>query len=248
MKRYLQIWIGWDPRPIEVQAYTVARSSIVRRLNQPASVRALVLDDLRDRGLYRREMTRDAEGRLFDTISEATCATEFAISRFLVPTLARQYQRPVGDERWALFVDGDFLARGNVAAMLDEADSSKAVMVVKHDYRPPETTKMDGQAQQLYARKNWSSAMLFNVDHPANDALTVDVVNALPGRDLHRFCWLDDSEIGELRPEWNYLVGWTKGVADPKLVHFTTGTPALPGHEDDEFADEWRAELRRAAG
>jgi hypothetical protein len=28
---------------------------------------------------------------------------------------------------------------------------------------------MDGQAQTRYARKNWSSVMVFNCDHPANE-------------------------------------------------------------------------------
>jgi hypothetical protein len=33
--------------------------------------------------------------------------------------------------------------------------------------------------------------MVFNCDHPANRALTLDLINTVPGRDLHRFCWLD---------------------------------------------------------
>jgi hypothetical protein len=81
---------------------------------------------------------------------------------------------------------------------------------------------------------------MFNCNHPANAALTLDVVNTLPGRDLHRFAWLDDSEIGDLGPEWNFLVGHTEGVTDPKVVHFTDGPPCLAGFENVEFADEWR--------
>jgi hypothetical protein len=49
--------------------------------------------------------------------------------------------------------------------------------------------------------------MLFNCDHPSNKKLTVEMINTLPGRDLHRFCWLEDDEIGELDPGWNWLVG-----------------------------------------
>jgi hypothetical protein len=33
---------------------------------------------------------------------------------------------------------------------------------------------------------------------------------------------------------------------DPALVHFTLGTPDLPGHDDDPYADEWRSVARLA--
>ena len=52
------------------------------------------------------------------------------------------------------------------------------------------------------------------------------MVNTLPGRDLHRFCWLEDDEIGELPPEWNHLVGIDPDTkaARPALLHYTLGT------------------------
>jgi hypothetical protein len=71
------------------------------------------------------------------------------------------------------------------------------------------------------------------------------MINTVPGRDLHAFKWLADEEIGELLPEWNYLIGHTvlpEGV-DPKLVHFTEGIPSMPGYENAPYADEWRYEL-----
>lgn len=166
-------------------------------------------------------------------------STEFACSRFLVPHLA--------GGGWALFVDSDILVRRNLDRIFIEADPSKAVMVVKHNHQPADGKKMDGQAQTRYARKNWSSVCLWNVDHPANQKLTLDVVNSIPGRDLHAFCWLHDSEIGELDPSWNYLVGHTKGVENPRIVHFTDGIPAMPGYENCEYAEDWRAELKRWA-
>lgn len=106
---------------------------------------------------------------------------------------------------------------------------------------------MDGQEQTRYARKNWSSVMLFNLAHTSNQNLTVDLVNSVPGRDLHRFCWLQDDEIGELEPEWNFLVGHTDPSINPKIVHFTEGTPNLPGYENVPFADEWMMERNRWA-
>jgi hypothetical protein len=226
------IWIGFDPR--EADAFAVARNSILRHLMLPVPVYGLVLSELRAMGLYTRAMSRK-DGRLWDDISDAPMSTEFACSRFLVPRMA--------GSGWALFLDADMLVRTDLWPLFQSADPAKAVMVVKHNHQPPEGTKMDGQLQTRYARKNWSSVMLFNCDHPANQRLTVELINTLPGRDLHRFFWLNDDEIGELPPEYNYLVGHTKGVENPKIVHMTDGTPSMPGYEDCEYADEWRAEL-----
>jgi hypothetical protein len=68
----------------------------------------------------------------------------------------------------------------------------------------------------------------------------VERVNSLPGRDLHRFCWLDDDLIGDLDPAWNYLVGHSSPAIKPKVVHFTEGWPGLNGHGNVPYADEWR--------
>jgi hypothetical protein len=102
---------------------------------------------------------------------------------------------------------------------------------------------MDGQIQTKYLKKNWSSFCIFDADHPSNRVLTPEVVNSLPGRDLHRFCWLRDDEIGELDPTWNWLAGESEPMDEPNVVHHTLGSPALPGYESVPFADEWRAEL-----
>lgn len=223
------VWVGFDPR--EAAAFAVAKESIRAHTTVPVPVYGLVLDDLRARGLYTRP-TEQRGGQLWDVISDAPMATQFAVSRFLVPHLA--------GGGWALFMDCDMLVRTNLRDLLDQADPSKAVMVVKHDHRPSETVKMDGQEQTRYARKNWSSVCLWNVDHPSNKNLTLEMVNSVPGRDLHAFCWLKDSEIGELHPKWNYLVGHTTGVRNPSIVHFTDGIPAMPGYENCEYAGEWR--------
>jgi hypothetical protein len=102
---------------------------------------------------------------------------------------------------------------------------------------------MDGQLQTRYARKNWSSFCIFNCDHPANKKLTLEAINTLPGRDLHAFCWLGDEEIGELDASWNFLVGDTDPKISPDVIHFTCGTPDMPGYENVPFADEWRTTL-----
>lgn len=231
------IWIGFDPR--EADAFAVAKHSIRRNTPLPFPVHGLVLSDLRAKGLYTRPTSR-RDGRLWDDISEAPMSTEFANSRFLAPKLA--------STGWALFMDSDMLVRTDIKRLFDLADPDKAVMVVKHDHQPKARVKMDGQVQTRYARKNWSSVVLFNCDHPANRPLVeTNIVNTLPGRDLHRFCWLKDDLIGELHCRWNWLVGHSDPMIDPAIVHFTDGIPTMQGHEDCAYADEWRAELERWA-
>jgi hypothetical protein len=235
------IWIGWDPR--EAAAFAVARTSCRRHLTRPIPVFGLVLDELKTRGLYRRpiEYRASAADRpiMWDTISDAPMSTQHANARFLVPHLA--------GSGWALFMDGDMLVRGNLARVFESLDPAKAVYCVQHRHEPEPGTKMDGQAQTRYARKNWSSFVIFNCDHVANRALTLDVVNNTPGRDLHRFFWLADCDIGELDQSYNFLVGHTDPSIDPHVVHFTDGVPDMLGYENVPYADEWRAELNRWA-
>ena len=233
LDRRCMVFIGFDPR--EAAAFAVARYSAQRRMSVKLPIKGVVLDDLRGRGLYRREM-QVRDGRLWDVISDAPCSTEHAISRFLIKELAQ--------EGWAMFVDGDVLVRGNLTRIFDELDPRYALYCVKHAPSTDEGTKMDNQLQWTYERKWWSSCFILNVDHAANRALTVDLVNELPGRNLHRFCWLADNQIGELGLEYNYLVGVSpQPLVSPKIAHFTLGCPDMDGYRDCEFAEEWRAEL-----
>jgi hypothetical protein len=236
MHKPLSIYLGFDPR--EAAAFAVARDSIERRLSVPVKVRGLILAHLRAQGLYWRKHERH-DGRLWDVISDAPMTTEFAISRFLVPILAKT--------GWALFLDADMLVLADLARLFEVADDRFALMCVKHDYKSPRSQKMDGQIQTAYARKNWSSLCLWNCDHWSNRKLTVDAINGLPGRDLHRFCWLSDDEIGELDQSWNWLVDHSPSDIEPKIVHFTDGWPGLPGYENVPFAAEWRRELEQWA-
>lgn len=228
------IWIGYDPR--ESEAFAVCRASL-RKHSSGIPINPLALPELAQCGLYYRP-TETRDGKLWDVISEAPMSTEFAISRFLTPILA-----PNG---WALFMDCDILAVDDIAGLFNSADPSKAVMCVKHYYQPENSIKMDGQEQTRYARKNWSSVMLFNTEHPSNSALTVEMVNTLPGRDLHRFCWLKDEEIGELSPRWNHLVGVSKNTGHaPGLIHYTNGGPWFgPEFRNVPYARAW-LEARR---
>lgn len=238
------IYIGFDPR--EAAAFAVCVHSIKKHLTLPIPVYGLVLADLQRAGLYTRpiEYRPSAADRpvMWDVISDAPMSTEHANARFLVPHLARATAKD-GVGGWALFCDGDMLALSNLVRVFDSLDPAKAVYCVKHRHEPTPGMKMDGQFQTRYARKNWSSFCIFNADHPSNRNLTPDIVNTLPGRDLHRFAWLKDDEIGELGPEWNFLVGHTDPAIKPNVVHFTDGCPDMPGYEAVAYAHEWREEL-----
>jgi hypothetical protein len=231
----LRIFIGWDRR--ETSAAQVCARSLVRHASMPLDIRPLILPHLQAIGLYTRPTRRKGLIELFDEISQHRMATDHAISRFLVPHLC-------GYSGWALSCDGDILWRGDVAELFGLGDPRYAAMVVKHDHKPAELYKMDGQPQAHYARKNWSSVVLWNCAHPANRALTVEKVNTAQGLWLHRFDWLKDEEIGELPPEWNWLEGYSAVSIEPKAVHHTRGTPDMGGYMNVAFADEWRATLR----
>lgn len=233
MNDCLRIHIGYDHR--ELDAYDVCQFSLRRRTSEPLHIEPIMLQSVRAAKLYDRP-TQTRGLQLWDVLSGAPMSTEFAISRFLVPFLS-----PPG---WALFMDCDILALGDVAELFACADPDKAVMVVKHHHEPPEGEKKDGQAQVRYARKNWSSVVLWNTAHEANRRLTPAMVNTLPGRDLHRFCWLDDDEIGALPEKWNWLEGHSDPAIEPEFVHFTRGGPWLEGWRDVAYADEWRREHR----
>jgi len=214
----LKIFIGYDSR--EDIAYEVCRASILAHTD--AEVFPLRLDDLREMGFYWRER---------DPFS----STEFSFSRFLVPSLCNHKGR-------ALFMDCDFLVRKDLKPLLDYTNPDVAVWVVKHDYKPLALTKMDGQAQRQYPRKNWSSFMWFNCEHPDTFNLSPAIVNTESGMYLHRFAWTKDKYIGELPTTFNYLEGWhTRAqVPDPTCVHFTEGGPWFDEWQNVEYAHEWK--------
>jgi hypothetical protein len=222
MTSSLRTYIGWDAR--EPEAYEVAKYSLTRRASIPVEVTPIKLDDLRAQGLYRRD-------------KDPLAATEFTYSRFLTPALA-------GFSGWALFCDCDFLWLGDIAGLAAYTAVPKAVHCVQHDYRPKEATKMQGAVQTVYPRKNWSSLMLFNCEHPAVRALTPEVVNRESGAFLHRMQWADDADIGSLPVEWNWLEGWNEKPAQgtPKVVHFTRGGPWFEQWQDVDYGELWRAE------
>jgi hypothetical protein len=227
------VYIGFSPE--ELIASTVAEESIRRTARLTAGdtlrIRRISRHTLGD--AYQRTTIVKGPHQRWDVLSQAPMTTDHAIARFFIPWLC-DYQG------WALFTDGDILCRENIDELFTQyADPSKAVYCVKHPPLLKGGEKKEGEVQSLYARKNWSSVMLFNCGHPANQALTLETLNTLPGRDLHRFYWLQDEEIGGLHPRWNYLVNISEFVQNPAIVHFTEGIPMLEQHAGDPYADDW---------
>ncbi|AMK18929.1 hypothetical protein K663_12745 [Sphingobium sp. MI1205] len=142
-----------------------------------------------------------------------------------------------------MFVDCDFLFTRDIGDIFKNLDHTKAVYVVQHDYVPTNAIKMDGKAQSIYPRKNWSSLMLFNGSNPFVQRLTPDVVNRATPSFLHRFEWVPDELIGALDLEWNFLEGEYMLPAEPPAgIHFTNGGPWFPNWQDVAYADLWREE------
>lgn len=222
----MKVYIGSDPR--EQAAVDVA----VKTLREVSGIQAELLraDRLHAAGLLGR-IADTRGGQAFDMISGAPMSTEFAISRFLTPILCQG--------GFALFTDCDMVFLRDPREMLSEIEPGKAVYVVQHDHKPVERFKMVNQAQTTYPRKNWSSVMLFDCDHPANRRLTLQDVNWRTGRELHGFYWLHDSEIGALDPAWNWLVNVQPRPQNTGIAHFTLGGPFNPGWVPAEHDDIW---------
>jgi lipopolysaccharide biosynthesis glycosyltransferase len=217
----LKIFIGYDSR--EDIAYQTAKLSIEKHASVPVEIIPLKLKWLKKSGVYTRPVDKLA-------------STEFTFTRFLLPHLTEL-------KGWALFIDCDFIFLEDVAKLFAQTKDEYAVMCAQHDYTPAEGTKMDGQQQHQYPRKNWSSMMMINCSHPSNAVVTNDFVNNVykTGAYFHRFSWLNDEEIGKLSHEWNWLVEWYKAPKDgtPKALHYTEGGPWFKEYQNCEYAFEW---------
>jgi lipopolysaccharide biosynthesis glycosyltransferase len=226
----LRIYVGHDSR--EQAAFDVACKT-ARQFG--CDVIPLYEDRLRASGMLMRPL--DRRGGMYDLNSNAAQATDFAIARFFVPLLAH--------DGWALFVDCDVVFLRDPHQLMRYVSGEKACFVVKHQIAVANAMKMDGQTQSIYPRKLWSSVCMWNAGHPALQRLNLTTLNQWPGRDLHAFKFLADDEIGALPPEWNHLVGINPARSDAAILHFTEGTPDMPGYENCEHADVWRKVSQR---
>jgi hypothetical protein len=210
----IKVFIGYDSR--EIPAYHVLSQSIIANSSVPVTIAPLNLRHL-EAVFWRKRDPKQS--------------TEFSFSRFLVPYLS-------GYTGWSVFMDSDMLLSADVASLWELRDEQYAVMVVKHDYVPQSEVKFLGETQTRYPKKNWSSLMLFN--NAKCRALTVDYVNQASGLELHQFKWLkDESLIGGLPLEWNYLVGEYPAREGIKNLHYTLGGPWWDEFKSCDYSSEW---------
>lgn len=214
----IQCWVGFDPR--EALAYHTWCQSVIERASAPVAFKPLSLP------LLREYQETHGDG-----------SNQFIYTRFLVPALE-------DFSGFALFVDGDMVCTRDLMELWRLRDSRCAVQVVQHPkYTTRHKTKYVGTSMETanasYERKNWSSVILWNCAHPANRVLTPRYVQEATGEYLHRFSWLDDTEIGSLPAEWNVLVGEQEG--EPAIAHYTLGVPEIEHYRDCDHAGLWHS-------
>jgi lipopolysaccharide biosynthesis glycosyltransferase len=206
----INIWIGYDQQ-FDMNTGPQVKSILANTVSE-CNIKFLKLDDIKN------QLTRQ---------QDPNQTNDTAFTRWIIPHLTNY-------TGWHLYMDGDMMVRKDIQSLWDLRDESKAVMVVKHSDVHDQSPKYNGHKQLHYLKKNWSSLMLINAE--LCKALTIDYINTAPGLDLHQFNWIDDSLIGSLPNEWNYLVGVNDQMVDPANVHWTLFGPWVG---NTEFSNEW---------
>ena len=173
----VKIYVGFDPR--ESVVYHTFIQSLIEKSTLPIEITPLAVSTLN----FYEESHQDK-------------SNDFVYSRFLTPFMSNF-------EGWSIYVDGDMICQADIKELLTLRDDTKAVQVVKHDYKTKAENKYLDNKNENYPRKNWSSVILWNCSHPKHKILTPEFINKQTGKFLHRFSWLEDEEIGELPMEWN---------------------------------------------
>jgi lipopolysaccharide biosynthesis glycosyltransferase len=216
MKDLIPIFIGYDPR--EATVFHVCANSIIRTSTSPVSIVPVALN------LFKDYSETHTDG-----------SNHFIYTRFLVPYLMHWCGH-------AIFIDGDMVVRSDITELWNLRNSMFDVQVVKHDYKTKMPVKYLGAKNEDYPRKNWSSVILWNCNSFPNRILTPEYIMQATGKELHRFTWLDDSRIGELPKEWNWLPDEYGANPDAKLLHYTLGAPSFHEFANTPMADEWHKE------
>ena len=215
----VKIYIGFDQR--EAIAYHAFVQSLIDHASIPLDITPLAVKTLKGYEEKHEDKSND-----------------FVYSRFLTPYLN-------DFKGWAIFVDGDMICQKDIKELLDLRDDSKALQVVKHDYKTKAHQKYLGNINQDYPRKNWSSVILWNCEHPKHKLLTPDFIANQSGKYLHRFSWLTDDDIGELPKEWNWLATEYPNNEQANIIHYTLGTPCFKDYRDAEMSDIWLKKHKR---
>ncbi len=209
----IPIVVGFDQR--EAIAYHTFTQSIIEKSSMPVRFIPLAINTLKNYKETHNDRSND-----------------FIYSRFLTPYL-NNYQG------WAIFADGDMICQADIKELWDLRDPNKAILVVKHEYQTKQKEKYLGNINENYPRKNWSSLILWNCNHPKHKILTPDFIANQTGKYLHRFSWLDDDDIGELPKEWNWLAIEYPINRSAKLIHYTLGTPCFIDYRDSDMSTQW---------
>ena len=216
----IRLVVGFDQR--ESVAFHTFVQSVIDVTSMPISLTPLALNSLRG---YRE--------------SHSDGSNSFIYSRFLTPYIANF-------DGWAIFADGDMVCKADLADLWALRKNEFAVMVAKHSYETKATKKYLGNKNEDYPRKNWSSVILWNCQHPKNRVLTPDLVMKSNGAFLHRFSWLLNSEIGEIPKEWNWLATEYEDNPAANLIHYTLGTPCFREYRDSPMSAEWHRAHKRS--
>ena len=217
------IYIGFDSSNYGQEiAWEVCRRSILKNCSDTSKIKIIKLKkkELINKGIFTRT---DNDG-----------STEFTYTRFFVPYLNNY-------KGYAIFVDSDFLWECDILELFEKYISQEcAVSCVKHTYTNCNgKKKMDGQVQEWYPKKNWSSLMIFNCEHPnVIKNLVLKNTNTKSPKWLHRMEWCEEEEILEIPKDYNYLVNYYFD-GNIKALHFTDGGPWHPGCEKVIFGDRW---------
>jgi lipopolysaccharide biosynthesis glycosyltransferase len=220
MKNAIRIVIGFDQR--ESVAFHTFTQSIIETASVPIIFLPLAINTLKD---YKETHTDNSN--------------DFIYSRFLTPYL-------MDFNGWAIFADGDMICKSDIKELWDLRDESKALLVVKHNYKTKQNVKYLGNINQDYPKKNWSSVILWNCSHPKHKILTPEFIAGHSGSYLHRFSWLDDTEIGELPKIWNWLAMEYPKNINAKLIHYTLGTPCFNDYKNTDMAEDWHSTFKRS--
>ena len=207
------IYIGYDTRNYGQQlAFEICKRSIMNSTKHQDKIGIMGLNknDLENAGLFYRE-------------NDDMASTEFTYTRFLSPALNKF-------TGLCVFCDSDFLWECDIYEEFrpyfeEILAKNLAISCVKHNYVPDHNVKMDGRIQTVYPKKNWSSLILFNCDHPEVHNLSVENVNKKDPAWLHRMQWCSEDNIGNLPHTYNYLVGTYHDNNEPKAIHYTDGGP-----------------------
>ena len=213
MQERINLVIGFDQK--EAVAYHVFCQSAIEKSTIPLQIIPLSMNSI----YSAKNFSRDG-------------SNAFIYSRFLTPYL-------MDFNGWAIFADGDMICKDDLAKLWGLRDSSKAVQVVKHDYKTKFSKKYLGNKNENYPRKNWSSLILWNCEHPKNKILNPEFIQKQLGSFLHRFSWLQDHEIGELDVEWNWLAIEYDENPNAKIIHYTLGTPCFKDYKTTSMSSEW---------